>query len=84
MILIPKRNWKGNVGNSSILEDGELTPEFKLWADECSLLCGGIDILGLDLLHDEANDKYVILELNDTAIGSFISEIFSYFNNFVF
>lgn len=43
-------NWKGNVGNQSVLEDEELTPQFKLWADECSQLCGGLDILGTNFL----------------------------------
>jgi glutathione synthase/RimK-type ligase-like ATP-grasp enzyme len=41
-------NWKGNVGNMSILESIELTDEFRTWADECASLFGGIDILGLD------------------------------------
>jgi hypothetical protein len=62
-------NWKGNVGNQSIIEDYELTDEFKMWADECSKLFGGLDIIGLDFVHDRATGKYIILELNDTAIG---------------
>jgi hypothetical protein len=32
-------NWKGNVGNQSIIEDYELTDEFKMWADEVRILC---------------------------------------------
>ncbi len=42
-------NWKGNVGNMSVLTDMEVTPEYKRMADECSKLFGGLDILGLDL-----------------------------------
>jgi len=61
--------WKGNVGNQSIVSDAEMTPEYKLMADECAKIFGGIDILGLDLLHSEEDGKEYILELNDTAIG---------------
>jgi glutathione synthase/RimK-type ligase-like ATP-grasp enzyme len=61
--------WKGNSGRGAIIEEIELTPEYKLWADECSKIFGGVDILGLDFVHDKATDKFVILELNDTAIG---------------
>eukprot|EP01122_Echinamoeba_exundans_P001619 TRINITY_DN1163_c0_g1_i2.p1 TRINITY_DN1163_c0_g1~~TRINITY_DN1163_c0_g1_i2.p1 ORF type:complete len:294 (-),score=61.24 TRINITY_DN1163_c0_g1_i2:22-903(-) len=62
-------NWKGNVGNSSIVSSTELTDEFKMWADECAKLFGGLDILGLDFVHSKKDGKYYILELNDTAIG---------------
>jgi len=53
----------------SIIEDMELTPQFKKWADECSTLFGGLEILGLDILHSVEDDRFYILELNDTAIG---------------
>jgi len=62
-------NWKGNVGNMAVIEDMELSDEFKLWADECAALFGGVDILGLDILHSKKDGKIYILELNDTAIG---------------
>ncbi len=42
--------WKGNSGRGAILEEKEVTPQMKLWADECSKLFGGIDILGLDFV----------------------------------
>jgi hypothetical protein len=29
-------NWKGNVGNASVLEDGELNERYELWINECS------------------------------------------------
>mmetsp|Transcript_14324 Transcript_14324/g.40679 ORF Transcript_14324/g.40679 Transcript_14324/m.40679 type:complete len:365 (-) Transcript_14324:43-1137(-) len=62
-------NWKGNVGNSSIVSDGELTPELELWINECARAFGGLDICGLDFVCEEGTGKLSILELNDTAIG---------------
>jgi len=53
----------------SIIEDIELTPQFKEWIDECCKVFGGLDICGLDFLHSKDNDSFYILELNDTAIG---------------
>jgi len=61
--------WKGNVGNMSLVHSIEVTPQFKQWADLCASLLGGLDILGLDFVHSKVDDKYYILELNDTAIG---------------
>ncbi len=29
-------NWKGNTGNASVIEDMEVTEQYKLWIDECS------------------------------------------------
>src|SRR3990167_6378742 len=60
-------NWKGNTGNQSVVEEMEVTEEMKMWADECSKVLGGLDILGLDFLHDKKTDKFHILELNDTG-----------------
>jgi len=51
----------------SQIETIEVTDEWKMWADECAKLFGGLDILGLDFVC--CDGKYVILELNDTAIG---------------
>lgn len=64
-------NWKGNVGNSSVVSDAPVEEWHRTMADECSKLFGGLDILGLDLLHPEGapEKQVVILELNDTAIG---------------
>jgi len=62
-------NWKGNTGNASVIEDMEVTLLYKRWVDECAKLFGGMEIIGLDLLHSKTNDREYILELNDTAIG---------------
>jgi len=61
-------NWKGNVGNESIIEDMEMTERYTLMVDECAKLFGGLDILALDLVHAKSGKEW-ILELNDTAIG---------------
>jgi len=63
------QHWKANTGNSSIIEDMEVTPLYKRYADECASVFGGLDILGLDLLHSKTTGTDFILELNDTAIG---------------
>jgi glutathione synthase/RimK-type ligase-like ATP-grasp enzyme len=60
-------NWKGNVGPSE-LEDIEMRPEFHVWAEECAMVFGGLDILSIDLLERE-DGSLVVLELNDTATG---------------
>ena len=62
-------NWKMNQGHGSVVEEIEVPPKWQVWADECAKACGGLDILGLDLIHDREKDTYHILELNDTAIG---------------
>jgi len=61
-------NWKGNVGNESMIEDMEMTDRYQLMVDECSKLFGGLEILALDLVHAKTGKEW-ILELNDTAIG---------------
>ena len=44
-------NWKGNVGNQSIIEDCPLTPDFQRFIDAASGIFGGMDICALDLVH---------------------------------
>lgn len=65
------QSWKGNTAHSSVVSDAPVEPWHRMVAEECSKLLGGIDILGLDLLHPRGmpEDKAVILELNTTAIG---------------
>eukprot|EP01084_Bolivina_argentea_P221160 374656_1 len=60
--------WKSQFGGS-MLTQIELTDEFKLWADECSKLFGGMDILAVDAIFGRKTQKCHIIELNGTAIG---------------
>ena len=60
--------WKSQFGGS-MLTQIELTEEFKLWADECSKLFGGMDILAVDAIYGKKTKKCHIIELNGTAIG---------------
>ncbi|ETO21954.1 synapsin-2, partial [Reticulomyxa filosa] len=62
-------NWKGNVGNQSTNEDAEVTEQFKVWIEAAASIFGGLEICALDLVHDKEKDTFIILELNDTAIG---------------
>ena len=59
--------WKSQFGGAALFEI-ELTDEYKFWADECSTLFGGMDILAVDAIHGK-NGKNYIIELNGTAIG---------------
>ncbi|KAH3761985.1 synapsin II [Pelomyxa schiedti] len=60
-------NWKGNVG-SSILEEIPVTDQYRLWAEECGKLFGGMDILTVDAIRTP-DGKEFILEINDCASG---------------
>ncbi|KAJ4455889.1 putative synapsin Ia [Paratrimastix pyriformis] len=60
------------IRNTSIrtqVEDVPLRPEWGRWVDECSRLFGGMDLCALDVLHRRSDDRYFILELNDSGIG---------------
>lgn len=52
-----------------MLEDIPITPLFQQWADHCATLFGGIEIFGLDFVHEPSTGKFWILELNEGAIG---------------
>eukprot|EP01129_Flabellula_baltica_P015442 TRINITY_DN7875_c0_g1_i2.p1 TRINITY_DN7875_c0_g1~~TRINITY_DN7875_c0_g1_i2.p1 ORF type:complete len:225 (-),score=51.25 TRINITY_DN7875_c0_g1_i2:22-696(-) len=49
-------------------ESMEVTDQFKMWADECSNLFGGLDMLGIDVLHTE-DGRDIIIEVNDCGTG---------------
>jgi hypothetical protein len=59
--------WKSHFGGSMLTEI-ELTPEYKLWADECSKMYGGMDLLAVDAIRGKDGKDYII-EVNGSAIG---------------
>lgn len=60
--------WKTNTG-TSVAEATEVTPQYKLWADECSKCFGGLDIVTVDAIHSSVDDSEHILEMNGTSSG---------------
>lgn len=61
-------NWKTNTG-CTIIDEVELTSEYKLWVDEASKMFGGLDILTVDVIHNAETGKEFILEVNGTSSG---------------
>jgi Synapsin, ATP binding domain len=43
-------NWKTNTG-AAIMEDVRVTEQYRLWAEKCGEMFGGLDILAVDALH---------------------------------
>jgi len=68
-VTVTSDDWKGNKAKSKIFEDVAVEDVHRNWADECSTLFGGMEILGFDAVHRKSDGVYVILEINDTAIG---------------
>jgi len=60
--------WKANAG-SAVIEDAEMTPTFKQWARLASQIFGGLDILAVDVLYSEKQNKFYIIEVNDSMFG---------------
>eukprot|EP00466_Bigelowiella_natans_P017467 jgi/Bigna1/136300/aug1.33_g11008 len=60
--------WKTQTGSSKH-EILEVTDKYKFWADEAAKLFGGVDILTVDAIHNAADGKEYILEVNGTASG---------------
>lgn len=60
--------WKGNTSAVSV-EEVPMTEEFARWLDAAASIFGGLDICALDVVHSVKDDRFIILELNDTAIG---------------
>jgi len=61
-------NWKTNTG-TAMVEDLELLPRYKFWADVCGQCFGGLDIITVDVLVSAKDGKEYILEFNGTASG---------------
>lgn len=62
------QNWKGNVGNTAVVEETELKSHWKEWIIWISEEFGGLDICAMDVLVTQDGAEY-ILEINDTAVG---------------
>jgi len=61
-------NWKGNVGNTAVVEETKMKDYWKDWIIWASDEFGGLDICAMDVLVTKDGKEY-ILEINDTAIG---------------
>jgi len=60
--------WKTNTG-CAIIEEIDMTAEYKMWADHASMIFGGLDICSVDVIHDSKTGKEYILEVNGTSSG---------------
>ena len=60
--------WKGNVGNTAIVEEVDMKEKWKNWIIWTSDEFNGLDICAMDVLVTKDGDEF-ILEINDTAIG---------------
>jgi len=60
--------WKTNTG-CSVAEEIPVTAEYKRWAEAAAEMFGGLDICTVDVLHEQATGRMVILEVNGTSSG---------------
>eukprot|EP00794_Sanderia_malayensis_P006771 gene6772-7534_t len=59
-------SWKANTG-TSVVEELALTDRYKFWADECSKMFRGVDILCIEAIHTKKNTEH-IMEVTDTGM----------------
>lgn len=62
-------DWKTNTGSSDLEPIEPVPAKYRRWADEASRLCGGLDILSVDAIHDVHTGKEWIMEVNGTSSG---------------
>jgi glutathione synthase/RimK-type ligase-like ATP-grasp enzyme len=61
-------NWKTNTG-TSIIEEVQVTEEYRRWLDAAATMFGGLDICTVDAIHDRQTGKEFIIEVNGTSSG---------------
>ena len=60
--------WKTNTG-TALLNEVDLEPRWKIWADVAASMFGGLDILTVDAIVEKGTGKEYILEVNGTSSG---------------